>query len=218
MALRRYIASPGDRYGSLTVIREVESIDHKGYKNRMVLCHCDCGDEKVVRFEYLRSGHTKSCGCLVKDILMVTRTTHGAYKTRLYRVWNGMKNRCRNKNIKSYKTYGARGIRVCDEWQNFEAFRDWALSNSYQDDLTIERKDNNGNYEPGNCTWIPFEQQARNKTNNRYVTYNGETKVLVEWAEQLGIDYDILQGRLAGGWSVERAFTQRVRRSPKVRQ
>jgi len=163
---KRIEVKPGDRYGRLTVIREVEPIKWRKYKKRMVLCKCDCGNETTVRLEYLRSGHTKSCGCKSVDTLISHRKTHGLSKIRLYRIWAGMLNRCRNKNVKSYQHYGAKGVKVCAEWYEFEAFYKWAMSNGYRRDLTIDRIDPYGNYEPNNCRWIPKGEQSRNRRCN----------------------------------------------------
>ena len=163
---RKIEVSPGDRYGRLTVIEEAPPIQWRKYKKRMVHCICDCGKTTTVRLEYLRSGHTKSCGCKSVDTLVSHRKTHGLTGTRLYRIWAGMLNRCRNKNVKSYKHYGAKGVRVCKEWHKFEPFYNWAIKNGYRSDLTIDRVDPYGNYEPSNCRWIPKGEQARNRRNN----------------------------------------------------
>ena len=211
MAKRRITVSYGEKYGRLTVIREAPPQQWSKYKIRMVLCSCDCGKEKVVRLEYLRCGHTKSCGCNRKLISAKVRETHGESGTRLHGIWSGMLARCRNKNRKSYKHYGAIGISVCYEWLSFENFQEWSLANGYKENLTIERIDTGGNYEPSNCKWITKAEQARNKRNNRLVSYRGETKILVEWSEELQIDYNLLQRRLSSGWSTEKAFNTPVR-------
>lgn len=158
---RKVQVNKGDKYNDLTAIKEVERMNSK----RMVLCKCVCGKEVVVRLEYLRVNHTKSCGCRRKREAMKTKKTHGLTKSRLYRIWAGMKARCYNPNRKSYKYYGLLGVKVCDEWQRFESFYEWAINNGYEDNLTIERIDPFGNYEPSNCCWIPFSEQAKNKRN-----------------------------------------------------
>ncbi|MCR6112727.1 hypothetical protein HXA35_20565 [Bacillus sp. A301a_S52] len=163
MAKRKIKVTPGQNYSHLTVIKEIDPVQYGKYKTRMVLCVCECGKEREVRLEYLRSGHTKSCGCILKELSNRIRKTHGLTGTRLYRIWSGMKARCYNKNRKSYKTYGALGVSVCEEWKDFEPFYKWAMNNGYKSNLTIERIDPYGNYEPSNCTWIPFEEQAKNK-------------------------------------------------------
>lgn len=166
MALRKIEVIPGTRYNSLTVIQEADSVKNGKYKIRMVLCKCDCGNETIVRLDYLRRNHTTSCGCKIKTILSKNRKTHGYTKERLYRVWAGMKNRCFNPNVKSYKDYGAKGVTVCEEWKKFEPFKEWALANGYEEHLTIERKNPYKNYEPTNCEWIPKEEQYKNRRSN----------------------------------------------------
>lgn len=159
---RRIYVNSGDEYNSLTVIKEVEKVKSK----RMILCKCICGNQSVVRLEYLCSGHTKSCGCDVVKKLVAHRKTHGKTNTRLHGIWGGMKARCYNKNRKSYKNYGALGITVCKEWKEFQPFYDWALENGYKEDLSIERLNPYGDYEPINCTWIPQSEQGKNKRSN----------------------------------------------------
>lgn len=130
-----------------------------------------------------------------------------AENKRLWGIWHGIKKRCLCTTEPRYKDYGGRGITVCSEWSNgFDAFADWAKANGYEDDLTIERKDVNGNYCPENCEWITLEAQAVNRRNNRRVTYRGETKPLVVWCDELGLKYDATHNRIEKGWTVEDAF------------
>lgn len=136
--------------------------------------------------------------------------SHGLSKTRIYRTYAHMKDRCFNKNDKAYKHYGGRGITICPEWlgeHGFIRFYNWAIENGYNDNLTIERKDVNGNYCPENCCWIPFKRQMANRTNQNTIEYNGETRYLTEWANILGISQDTLWKRIfQSGWSVDKAF------------
>jgi hypothetical protein len=120
-----------------------------------------------------------------------------------------MRQRCKNKNVSEYKRYGQRGISVCAEWDNsFESFYLWAINNGYDDSLSIDRIDVNGNYEPSNCRWADDKTQARNKRNPHLIEFRGQKKMLVEWAETLGLNYRMVKGRLQSGtWSVEEAFT-----------
>lgn len=127
---------------------------------------------------------------------------------RLYGIWRGIKTRTQNPRHKDYKYCGAKGITVCDEWNNsYESFRDWALANGYQDDLTIDRIDNGGNYCPENCRWTDAYTQANNKSSNHLLTYNGKTQTMAQWARETGLKRETIKDRLKSGWSVEDALT-----------
>lgn len=172
----------GKRFGSLTVIKKCD--ERKSSKVRW-LCKCDCGNYTTPITRRLTKGITTSCGC--KRRLTIT---HGMSKTNLYKTWTSMKKRCFNPSEPCYGRYGGKGITVCDEWKDsFEAFAEWAMSHGYEEGLTIERKDYTKGYSPANCCWIPHDEQARNKSNNVRITYNGETKILAEWCRELGLDY-----------------------------
>lgn len=135
------------------------------------------------------------------------RCKHNHSHDRIYYCWQAMKDRCCNSNNKNYKNYGARGIKVCDEWKSdFMNFYDWAMKNNYKDNLTIDRIDVNGNYEPDNCRWTDMITQENNKTNNRIITYNNEKHTLMEWSKKLKCNYRSLRTRLERNWSIERAF------------
>ena len=134
-------------------------------------------------------------------------TTHGKTGTRIHNEWRSMKRRCYSKEQKGYKDYGGRGITVCDEWlHDFQAFYDWAMANGYDDNLTLDRIDSNGNYEPSNCRWVSQKVQQNNRRNNHYITYNGKTQTAKQWAEELNINYSTIITRLNRGWSIERTF------------
>lgn len=144
--------------------------------NRMCLwrCKCDCGNEIIVRTSSLRDGSTRSCGCLQRERVIEAATTHGLSggrkgTPRLYRIWRNIKQRCLNPKATKYHNYGGRGIAVCAEWMDFKTFYEWAMANGYRDDLTIDRKDVNGDYEPGNCRWATWQEQAVNRRKNRKV-------------------------------------------------
>lgn len=132
---------------------------------------------------------------------------HGMWNTRIYHIWRGMKQRCEDKNAPAYRNYGAKGITVCREWHDFINFYEWARSNGYQDDLTIDRINNSKGYSPENCRWADLKTQGRNQTTNRIIEYNGETHCLTEWAEITGISRRAIWGRLAKGWTVQDALT-----------
>ena len=132
-------------------------------------------------------------------------------ETRIYHIWNGMIGRCERQSYNAYDRYGKRGILVCEEWHDFEEFKSWAMKNGYAEDLTIDRVDPNGNYEPSNCRWVTMKDQQNNKLNNHVITFDGETKTVSQWAEALGIRTQTLFSRLKRHWDIEKALTAPVR-------
>lgn len=151
----------GQTFGRLTVIRRSGSDERR---HALWHCVCECGKEKIVSSQSLLSGKTNSCGCLHKESARGLLLTHGKSNTKLYNVWRGMKKRCYCQENENFKYYGGRGITICEEWRdNFEAFYTWAISNGYADNLSIDRIDVNGNYEPSNCRWATVAEQNRNK-------------------------------------------------------
>ena len=175
-------------------------------------CHCDCGNEFEVERYNLMSGHTQSCGCQHKErarkACADALRTHGDSYARLYTIYRGMRDRCENPNGHAYQWYGERGIKVCDEWANsYEVFREWALSHGYTDELTIDRIDFNGNYEPDNCRWVTMKEQQNNRCNNNYIEYEGKTYTLTQLAEAHNIVPSTLHTRLyLYGWDLETAL------------
>ena len=135
--------------------------------------------------------------------------THGLSGTRIYHIWEGIKKRCYNQNEKCYCHYGGRGIIVCDEWEDdFLAFYRWAMANGYSDELTIDRIDNDGNYEPSNCRWATTKEQSTNRRNNQYVTYDGQRITIKELSEKTGISYPVLRKRIVDSeWDIEKAIS-----------
>ena len=201
----------------MKLIRKLERRISKSGKSKQSygLFLCPYCKKEVER--HLGNGRiAKSCGCIGHKLTGIANTKHGDSKnkhmSRLYAIWESMKQRCCNENGSGYKHYGGRGIKVCSEWKNdFVKFKDWALKNGYKDNLTIDRINNDGNYEPGNCKFSIMKEQQRNKRSNRLITYGEETHCLTEWAEILGMSEPALYYRLKN-WSVERAFTEKVKK------
>ena len=199
----------GRTFGRLTVLYRVEN-DSSGKPKW--LCKCECGNMKAVSAKHLKHGDVKSCGCLPKEhakTLHKINETHGKSNTRLYQVWEGMKQRCRPTS----KNYGARGIKMCKEWENFEPFFEWAMSNGYDPgakrlQCTLDRIDVNGDYCPENCRWIDNLSQQNNRQDNHKITFNGETHTLAEWSRILHMKNETLIARIERyGWSVEKALS-----------
>lgn len=200
--LRKIIINPGERFGKLTVLKEVPSIDCNGFKIRMVLCSCDCSNEKSIRLQYLRSGHTKSCGCLRAYELLKTSKTHGKSKTKLHGVWSSMRSRCNNPNDSDFKNYGGRGIAVCEEWSDFVIFMKWALASGYSESLSIDRIDNDKGYCPSNCKFSSRIEQNNNKRNNVFIEFQGESLTATQWARKLGKKPKTIDSRIRLGWPI----------------
>ena len=182
----------GKTFNRLTVIKRAEVEKKEVY----YLCKCTCGNEKIIRGKDLKYNKIKSCGCLNKEKTIERNTKHSLRHTRIYRIWLLMKNRCFNSKYHLFKNYGGRGISICNEWKNdFKSFYDWSMNNGYDEHLTIDRIDVNGNYEPSNCRWATKLQQQRNTTRLRKITYKNETHCISEWAELLGLKYNTLYYR-----------------------
>lgn len=194
----------GKRFGNLTVVRRSGTINGQA----AWLCICDCGREKVIRGSTLRNGQSTSCGCAAAKLASDRLKTHGLTKTRLFKIWSMMKERCYKDYSKSYQGYGGRGIRVCDEWKNsFTSFFGWAMVNGYTDELTIDRIDVNGNYCPDNCRWATVKEQANNRRSNTFLSVGGVSKTAAEWSLQSGIKQDTILHRIKFGWSAEDAVS-----------
>lgn len=183
----------GKKFGMLLVLEE----KHNYGKDIILKCKCDCGNIVDVYKNNLTKGTTISCGCYHKEVCRNMLSTHKLSKQPLYKRFMKMIYRCENPHCKAYKNYGGRGIKVCDEWRkDFTSFYNWAMSNGYKEDLSIERIDVNGDYCPENCKFIPILEQAKNKTNTIWITYNGETHYLAEWSRITGFNAQTIRNRL----------------------
>lgn len=208
------------KYGRLTA----KKFSHVEGYSHFWLFKCDCGNEKVLKCRNVifPSSQTKSCGCLNielrRKMFIESNPTksHGLSKSKFYGIWKAMINRCQNKNSSTFYKYGAKGIRVCKRWRKFENFRD-DMHESYLEHIkefgekntSIDRIDNNKGYEKKNCRWATTKQQANNKRNNRFFFYNGKSKKLKDWSEELGIKDSKLRSRIYKyKWSIERAFSE----------
>lgn len=193
----------GQRFGNY-IIQEWKVLDHKT-KVRAV---CICGAEKWVEFSHLRLGYIISCGCYHRELKRIAKTTHGLNGHRLYRIMGKMVSRCYNPSVGEYKWYGARGISICSQWrEDFRCFYDWCLENGWEDGkkLQIDRINNDGNYEPGNCRWVSCLVNASNTRKNVKYTYKGETLHISEWARRVGVDRCTMRTRFQR-WSIEDAI------------
>lgn len=184
----------GQRFGRFVVI-ESSSVSKHG--ERRWLCRCDCGTTKTVPGSALRAGKVRSCGCLKRE--NNTRRIHGGRRTKLYEVFKTMHRRCEKPTSNRYAYYGGRGISVCDEWSDFESFRNWAYANGYGEGLTLDRIDNNGNYSPDNCRWATMKEQSNNRRNSVIVEIDGVRKTVAEWSDVSGISPYTLYSRVNRG-------------------
>ena len=199
--MSKLIDLTGKKFNQLTVIRRA-----KNARPGIVQweCICDCGNKTIVRGSNLKNGSVKSCGCLTH---VSHNRTHGMSKTALYRKWWSMLRRCDDPKSQAYKYYGARGIKVCKEWHDFETFKKWVDTTRTSEDLTLERKDVNGDYCPKNCIWISMSEQANNRRSCVIIEYNGETHHLTDWCKKLGLNYKLVHNRMHKlGWSFDKAI------------
>ena len=180
----------GKTFNRLTVIKRVYRNNSKKVYWK---CRCVCGKETTVESSKLKGGYTKSCGCLNNENRnrhINELTTHNMSNSKLFEVWCSMRRRCENRKDKAYKWYGAKGVKVCDEWQGeggFQNFYNWSIKNGYKENLSIDRIDFNGNYEPSNCRWITQKEQCNNTSRNIYIDYRGERKTLSELCEMYNL-------------------------------
>jgi hypothetical protein len=199
----------GETFGRLTVIRRVPE-EPKHHGKTAWECRCACGGTTIVVAPSLLNGLTKSCGCLKKEVTGDRWRTHGRTKTREYKSWSGAKTRCFNPKNPAWNHYGGRGITMCGEWrESFEAFlRDMGPC---PPGYSIDRVNNDGDYESGNCRWAPDSQQANNKRANHFIEHAGRRMTISEWDRELGFPKGTLKQRLSRGWPIDRALTEPLR-------
>lgn len=183
----------GQKFGKLTPIKRVYPEDKKN--GTWWLCVCDCGNTIIVSSGGLTGGDNRTCkNCPPEK----------QYPKRLKNIFRYMKKRCYNKRSTGYHNYGGRGIKICDEWlNNPKLFYEWAENHGYRDDLSIDRINNDGDYTPDNCRWVGKKEQDRNKRTNHYLTYKGDTKCMIAWAEELDISYKKLCEKVRQGLTLE---------------
>lgn len=209
----KFVDLTGQTFGRLTVTKYIgTNASHRALWE----CHCECGKATIVDSNSLRRGATKSCGCLQREYLYSSKRgqrTHGKTKTRLYTVWRGMKQRCLDPNSDNYYRYGGRGITICEEWKNdFSAFEKWALDNGYdamapRGQCTLDRINNDGNYEPNNCRWATAQVQYYNRNRGNPLT---------EIARAHDLTYEAVHQRMKKGQTLEEALQKPLRRTVRI--
>lgn len=195
----------GCKFNRLTVLRVAGK---NKFGHPLFECRCDCGAVVLREATNVKNGKSKSCGCYQKEMTSKAARTHGRSKTRLYSIWNIMIQRCNNPKNISYERYGGKGISVCDEWKkSSEEFMEWALSNGYRDDLSIDRVDGSKGYCPENCRWVDAYVQSNNRSNNRLMTLNGITKNCKQWSNYFGFDYKYFHQKCSqNNWDLEKVL------------
>lgn len=205
----------GQKFGRLLVI---EKTDNRSNGHIKWMCECECGNKLEVSSYHLQNGNVKSCGCLKKETVKKLATKHGKYNTRLYKILDGMKQRCYNTKNASYQYYGPKGIKVCDEWlEDFMNFYNWAIKNGYRENLTIDRIDSDKDYCPDNCRWVTCKEQMINRKSNHWTTYKESTKTLSQWAEEYNLTVSCLKWRLKNGWNIDKALNTPIKRKEKYK-
>lgn len=197
----------GNKYGKLTVI---ETAGRDKWGRVLWRCQCDCGNTEITTKSILDQGKKRSCGCLSRSIKDWIHHTHRMSETRLYRIYYSMKTRCCGKHMHN-KDYKDRGITICEEWlapNGFMAFCEWAFSNGYQDNLSLDRKNNNLGYSPENCRWASTIEQQNNRRSNVKLIFKDECHTIAEWGRITKLGDNCIRARLRNGWSIEKALTE----------
>lgn len=191
----------GMQFGRLLAIEPVTEIG-KPLKYR---CQCECGAVTVAWAQSLRTGHTRSCGCLISETTKLRSLRHGMSKSPIHNLWNAMLQRCQNPNVRAYVDYGARGITVCERWQSFENFLE--DMGTPAKGMSLERRNNNLGYSKENCVWATKTTQANNRRSSKVIEFNGKSQTQIQWERELGLRVGQIYDRLSKGWSVERALS-----------
>ena len=195
----------GCKFNRLTVLRVAGK---NKFGHPLFECRCDCGTVVLRESTRVKNGASKSCGCYQIEITSQNNSTHRLSKTRLYHIWGCMIQRCNNPKNSSYKFYGPKHVSVCPEWRNdFMEFYNWAISNGYREDLTIDRIDGNKDYCPDNCRWVDAYVQSNNRSNNRLMTLNGITKNCKQWSNYFGFNYKYFHQKCSqNNWDLEKVL------------
>lgn len=203
----------GLKFGRWTVTGYFGFRLHSGKKFRLWSCTCECGNKAVHQGNNLNSGGTKSCGCLHRELCSNRSKSHGMSGHKLYKTWAQMIQRCTNPNDTNWPRYGGRGIAVCERWKTFELF--FAdIGSKWKPGLSLEREDNNGNYDPTNVRFASAYEQQNNTSKNRRITYGNKTQTIAQWAREVGLQMKVLWARVNAGWPTERALFEQPRRWP----
>lgn len=198
----------GQKFGRLTVINRGNNNPQGKPKWN---CLCDCGCIKEFNPSSLLNGTCKSCGCLQRELASIRMTKSGESRTRLYKIWNNMNLRCNKEKNKDYKDYGERGITVCEEWKDFLQFKEWSINSGYQENLTIDRINVNGNYSPLNCKWSTRSEQSNNCRSCIFITRENKTKTITQWSKELGFKSGTILRRYHAGTPIENLFNPVIR-------
>ena len=213
--MSKRIEMAGRKFGRLTVLeRTADYVLPSGQRQLMWKCVCDCGNTVTVSGHALRKGNTQSCGCYKMDVLMERNIKYEHQNRRLYDIWQGMVYRCTSPKSTHFERYGGRGISVCQQWMDFDAFAEWALAHGYADDLTIDRIDNDAGYSPNNCRWVNRKEQANNRSDCQFINHDGDRQTIAQLADAHGLSYSTLYRRLADGWDCGDALT--IKPSPNT--
>lgn len=200
----------GKKFNELTVVDIIKS-DKTNDNHKYAICKCSCGKTIKTRLSLLKKGQ-ESCGCKAIESRIKRQTKHGDFGKRLYRIWNGILSRTKYKCNHDKIKYWGRGIKVCKEWEEYENFKKWALQNGYNENLTIDRIDVDGDYSPKNCRWATRKEQQNNRRNTRWIIYKGIKKSIIEWCEILGLNRNTISSRYNYGMRAPEIFERPIKK------